>query len=356
MTTWDEGWHCSCCSNFNWSRYKACQKCSAKKAFAMGPRPVPFVQLPPWAPKQPPGPPPVGFKGLVQHLPVPAAAMIAATPAGVAAVAPPATTTPTTASRGALHSRIRCLEAALAALPPPTSLDDDCYKIPRDELMKQIAALKRQMIDAKPIGARIDGCRAALTRAMKRRDSGHEALHAAQAVVTAADIEVATLEIDLQTLEVELQSSTEAEPETAESLITVEAGCARLISRLQENDVQEYTVLEAKKLVDNLVSGFKQLLAITNTPGSDPPPAAQDPAAPVDPSAPSAPRAPSASRTPVAAAPAAPAAGAAPVTKCTQIEDDDDDLTGDPCKDKKDLPHKTPSSKNGSLSSSSPSS
>ena len=318
----------------------------------MGQRPVPFVQLPPWAPKQPPGPPPVGFKGLVQHLPVPAAAMIAATPAGVAAVAPPATTTPTTASRGALHSRIRCLEAALAALPPPTSLDDDCYKIPKDELVKQIAALKRQIIDAKPIGARIDGCRAALARAMKCRDSGHKALHAAQAVVTAADIEVATLEIDLQTFEVELQSSTEAEPETAESLITVEVGCARLISRLQENDVQEYTVLEAKKLVDNFVCGFKQLLAIAvaKPSDSDLPPPAQDPAAPSGLSAPSAPR------TPVAAAPAAPAAGVAPITKCTQIEDDDDDLTGDPCKDKKDLPHKTPSSKNGFLGSSSPSS
>ena len=215
MTTWDEGWHCSCCSNFKWSRYKACQQRSAKKAFAMGPKPMPFVQLPPWAPK-PPGPPPVGFKGLVQHLPVPAAATTTATPAGVAAVGPTATTTPTTASRGALHNRTRCLEAALAALPPPTSFDDDCYKIPRNELVKQIAALKMQMIDAKPIGARIDGCRAALARAMKRRDSGHEALRAAQAVVTAADIGVATLAIDLQTFEIELQSSTETEPETDE--------------------------------------------------------------------------------------------------------------------------------------------
>ena len=348
MTSWDEGWHCSCFSHFNWSRYKACQQCSAKKAFAMGPKPVPFVQLPPWAPKKPPGPPPVGFKGIVQHLPRPAAATIAATPVGVAAVGPPATTTPTTASRGALHSRIRCLEAALAALPPPTSFDDDCYKIPRDELVKQIAALKRQIIGAKPIGARIDGCRAALTRAMTRRDSGHEALHAAQAVVTAADIEVATFEIDFLTLGVELQSSTETEPETAESLITAEAGCARLINRFPGNDVQEYTVLEAKKLVDNLVCGFKQLLAIAKPP--DLSPSAQDPAAPSGPSAPSAPR------TPEAAAPAAPAAGAAPVTKCTQIEEDDDDLTSDPCKDKKYLPHKTPSSKNGVLGSSSPSS
>ena len=314
----------------------------------MGPKPVPFVQLPPWAPKQPPGPPPVGFKGLVQHLPVPAAATIAATPAGVAAVAPPATTTPTAASRGALHSRIRCLEAALAALPPPTSIDDDCYKIPRDELMKQIAALKRQIIDAKPIGARIDGCRAALTRAMKRRDSGHEALHAAQAVVTAADIEVATLEIDLQTLEVELQSSTEAEPETAESLITVEAGCARLISRLQENDVQEYTVLEAKKLVDNSVSGFKQLLAITKPMDHSAP--AQGPAASSGLSAPSAPK------TPVAAA--VPAAGASSVLNSGLIEDDDDndDLSGDTYKNKKDLPHKAPSSKNGVPDRSSPTS
>ena len=347
MTTWDEGWHCVCCTNFNWSRYKACQKCSAKKAFAMGPKPVPFVQVPPWAPKKPPGPPPVGFNGIIQHLPAPAAAN-AATPAGVAATAPTSTTTPTTASRGALHNRIRCLEAALAALPPPTSFDDDCYKIPRDELVKQIGALKRQIIDAKPIGARIDGCRAALARAMKRRDSGHDALQAAQAVVTATDIEVATLEIDLQTLEFELQASTEAEPETAESLPTVEAGCARLISRLQENDVQEFTVLEAKKLVDNLVCGFKQLLAVTEPRAH--PPHAQGPASSSGSSATSAPSTP---------APAAtPASGVSPVMLGTLIEDDDDDddLTGNPCKNMKDLPHKTPSSKNGSLGSSSPSS
>ena len=347
MTTWDEGWHCVCCSNFNWSRYKACQQCSAKKAFAMGPKPMPFVQLPPWAPKKPPGPPPVGFKGIVQHQPAPAAAN-AATPVGVAAAAPTSTTTPTTASRGALHNRIRCLEAALAALPPPTSFDDDCYKIPRDELMKQITALKRQIIDAKPIGARIDGCRAALARAMKRRDTGHDALQAAQAVAAATDIEVATLEIDLQTLEFELQASVE-EPETAESLFTVEAGCARLISRLQENDVQEFTVLEAKKLVDNLVCGFKQLLAVTE-PRARPPPA-QDPAASSGSSAPSAPSTPTTT--------AAPASGTSPVMLGTLIEDDeddDDDLINDPCKNMKDLPHKTPSSKNGSPSRSSPSS
>ena len=31
MTSWDEGWHCALCSHFNWSCYKACQRCSAKE-------------------------------------------------------------------------------------------------------------------------------------------------------------------------------------------------------------------------------------------------------------------------------------------------------------------------------------
>jgi hypothetical protein len=129
-------------------------------------------------------------------------------------------------------------------------------------------------------------------------------VQSAQAAARASDIEVQQLERDLHSLENEF--ATETEPETAESLSVVKAGCERLISRLQENAVQEYTVLEARKLVDGLVNGFKTLLAISELPPESNPTSAK------------------------------------PSTPVLEVPDDDEDLLShDPNATPTDLPHKS---------------
>ena len=61
--------------------------------------------------------------------------------------------------------------------------------------------LKRQIIDAKPIGARIDSTRGALERARKRQDTAATSARLAQTAVETATLEVSKLEAELLELE-----------------------------------------------------------------------------------------------------------------------------------------------------------
>ena len=105
-----------------------------------------------------------------------------------------------TATKAQLQTRIKQLEAALGALPE--DIEDIAEE--RESIAARIASAKRELHGSKPIGARIDGARAALQRARQRQEDAAQALAAAQLLNGDATTEVADLEEQLHDLEMSL--------------------------------------------------------------------------------------------------------------------------------------------------------
>ena len=93
-------------------------------------------------------------------------------------------------------ARVRYLEAALAALPA----DDPLFAEEKVTLGQRLAEAKRAVHGVRPIGARIDGARAALERSRSRQAEAAQAVEAAQQLHQLAADEVVALEAELQEL------------------------------------------------------------------------------------------------------------------------------------------------------------
>ena len=105
-----------------------------------------------------------------------------------------------TPTKAQLQTRIKQLETALSALPE----DVEDIAEERESIAARIASAKRELHGSRPIGARIDGARAALQRARQRQDDAAQALAAAQLLNGDAATEVADLEEQLHDLEMSL--------------------------------------------------------------------------------------------------------------------------------------------------------
>ena len=108
-----------------------------------------------------------------------------------------------------LSAQIKKAEQALAALP-----DVPEFASERAALANKAKSLKREIITAKPMGARYDGTKDALNRAKARRAEAQAAVEVAQQLLQVASDEVVALETELQELEIGLACSSE-EPSTA---------------------------------------------------------------------------------------------------------------------------------------------
>ena len=91
------------------------------------------------------------------------------------------------------------LEAALSALGATRGTIQIAQ-----ELREQIANKKKTLAATKPIGARVDGCRAWVARCKARRDQALEAFRLVSAALEKADEEVAQSTCELAVLEEEL--------------------------------------------------------------------------------------------------------------------------------------------------------
>eukprot|EP00972_Heterocapsa_arctica_P051074 7508413-Heterocapsa_arctica.AAC.1 len=114
-----------------------------------------------------------------------------------------------------MQSDIKSLESALGLLPTEPE-----YQMQRDAIDGKIRFLKRQIIEARPIGQRLDGTRDALARAKKRQTQAEDALAQAHAVLQATTDETDKLSLELATLESQFAAPSSAEPLRFDSLET----------------------------------------------------------------------------------------------------------------------------------------
>ena len=198
-------WLCNACGTVNWTPKTKCSRCGIKKSWAQVVRSLSAEQAPPSTTSTAVPPKQNLVRAQLDQVSASLAKMVGAPPpVGTASVAasPPVMSGPSraevsilptsVATKAKISAKIKSLEAAVSHLPEDPEFDPQ-----REALATKISELKRELTDAKPIGARIDGARAALQRSQDRRADAQCALALAQKVVEAADAEVDKIAADL---------------------------------------------------------------------------------------------------------------------------------------------------------------
>jgi len=260
-------WTCAHCRGINWSPKTKCAACGLRKSFSQVVRSwsAAAPHLPPAAPA-PPGsaPVPPGQNPIRAQLERVTASLVglAPPPADPAPPAPADSRAGSSTAKAELSNRIKSIEAAIALLP-----SDPDFDWQRDALRGKVSDMKREISDAKPIGARIDGARAALQRSQERRAEAERALALAQAVVSAAEAETDKIAGELAELEAALAHSHQEAAEAVPSLSSspVEAlgvQLAQFLSALKADEHVDPTHFsQAEAHVNQLIAGFEATLS-----------------------------------------------------------------------------------------------
>eukprot|EP00973_Karenia_brevis_P036507 5033889-Karenia_brevis.AAC.1 len=138
----------------------------------------------------------------------------------------------------------------MQALPPA-----QVYDGVRDSIAMQINELKHSLIHAKPIGARVDACRALVTRCQARKEQAQQALNLAQQVMADADKELADANAEMVRLESELASS--EKPDSLESMAT---SMTRVLTEMQDGGIVPPKIIEeAQNQMQVLLGGIRKI-------------------------------------------------------------------------------------------------
>ena len=183
------GWQCKVCQQWNWPKHKTCWTCKAMRSYADVAKnvvPPPKVLTPGQALQQ-------QLTEITRQLSQAVAGPPTAVQGGASPYPPSPGTEPTETPD---RQQLAQLEASLAQLP-----DMPCFATSRAALIKQITEVKSRVDHTKPIGSRIDSCKAALERARQRLATADAALTAAQSAKEVATQQVSTLEHDLRELQ-----------------------------------------------------------------------------------------------------------------------------------------------------------
>lgn len=236
-------WVCSVCSSSNWSK-KACVTCGCKKDFKSVLN-TPAGASPPQA--QGANPNSVSAKLAVvadRLLAATSSSTPAATTAGTPSAFPPAASAnvdaPVTMSKEGHKEAIKQIEGALACIPGEENA-------PLREVMSAKLVVHRQaLVQAKPIGQRLDGCRAALGRARGRLTAAEDAARLAEESRVAASEEVNKLLADLAVLEAQLvEHGGEVEDDSLSPLAALQQQLHSSVLMLKEIDGMDPEVIHS---------------------------------------------------------------------------------------------------------------
>ena len=130
----------------------------------------------------------------------------------------------------AMGAKIASLEAALAAVP--TDMADT-----RQHITDQIAKLKSEIVEAKPIGIRIENCRGALARGNARLETARQAHMLTAQAVTAAQEFVQARDVELRAMELEMVQlvthANQAPDSDLNSLQKMRAAMGQILTEMQ---------------------------------------------------------------------------------------------------------------------------
>ncbi|CAE8584225.1 unnamed protein product, partial [Polarella glacialis] len=169
--------------------------------------------------------------------------------------------------RGRLQNRIRSLEDARKQLAVDGECEDAVALI-----SAQISTAKSSIITAKPIGAQLDGCRAALERAAKRQSKAEEAVQQALTDLDKSKADVEYYQLELARLERELASKPDAQPAAGvlntDSVIQLTNGLLQLVNVLRDPMNQTIPMGTVADQLSNIVTSLSH--TSNQRPQSDP--------------------------------------------------------------------------------------
>ena len=170
---WRE-WSCRCCSTSNWSGRKKCLSCRVNKSYLQAsenPQRQPSQPTTAWTRTLNSGGQ-IDATGLAisKQLQNNASLLQRTQDGGPATQHPACVDTVKPPEAVSVHKQINKVEAVLASMDP----EDPAFTIARPNLAQQLSQLKKEAIAPKPIGKRLDNCRSALDRAVRRP---HDAEH-----------------------------------------------------------------------------------------------------------------------------------------------------------------------------------
>ena len=145
-----------------------------------------------------------------------------------------------------------------------------------EALRAQASDLRKQISSMKPLGARLDGCRAALERARNRQRNSHDLLAKANSAHNQACEETRRLESELAELEHQLRSE-QQRSEEANSIAQLQAQMAVVVSEMANSqNVSQDEVNATRAAMDQLFAGLVaiQTVACTRSQSAAPAPVA----------------------------------------------------------------------------------
>ena len=145
------------------------------------------------------------------------------------------------------------MKVSLASLP-----EGDAYTDVRASITQRIDTLRKQASKAKPVGAQLDACKAAINRARKRTEEAEELIALMQAVRDEAAEETSRLCKEL----VEIQSRVPQEADVDKSDSSIDAmnkALATVLGEMKTGGVAPAVVGEAEALMAKLSAGIERV-------------------------------------------------------------------------------------------------
>ena len=164
-------------------------------------------------------------------------------------------------SRSQHQASIKSLMAAMAQLP-----EEEAFVETRAHMQKQIDAHKRAITKINPLGAQLDGCKAALERSIQRRQQAQEALEQAQANVAKAEEEQVALAEELSMLEAQVAThGTEHEDVRSNCIEKLAMSLQTVLSEMASGAVVPPELLAATEAqMASLLGGVRQIAEAVN--------------------------------------------------------------------------------------------
>ncbi|CAK0851528.1 unnamed protein product, partial [Prorocentrum cordatum] len=254
-TSTARSWTCSQCHHVNTSP-KACQTCGLKRTYGEVVKNGPKPSTPPTAAPQQ-NPVRAQLSTITDTLTKLHESPTITSPAERSLAKYPVHSQGDVLTKAQLQARVKQLEHVLATIPEE---DDAELASERISLTTRLDDYKRQIVGSKPIGARIDGTRAALGRARARREEAEQALKASTLLVKQSTDEVTALEAELS----ELEASLAADPMAAEAFAPASHAFEilnQMIEHLKKDEhVHPGHVQAATQHVQQLFEGFQATL------------------------------------------------------------------------------------------------
>lgn len=151
------------------------------------------------------------------------------------------------------------LKASLAALPP----GDACADV-RASITQRIEELRKQASRTKPVGAQLDACKAAISRARKRREEAEDLIALSQVVRAEAQEEEERLCQELAEIQARVPHEAHVQSGSVpmSSIDVMNQALAKVLSEMKIGGVAPLVVGEAELLMSKLSEGIERVAVL----------------------------------------------------------------------------------------------